>query len=426
MIGFRCPNCAHRVGAPDEYIGKKVKCPKCGGPILVPQQSQESLPNSADLIKFRCSNCAKKLGVPIDYAGRQVRCTKCGQPCSVPEPGLHVQPATLPAESAPSDDIPGVNVWDDEDLSSLEDGSPIQMETTAPPSAQLQAGSGVECYKCGAKNRADTEFCVVCASPMMTTIPSSRAGAIVRGIGPIPLALAASFGFTLVGAIIWALLASVFGVRWTAFLATVVGPLGGVGLIVFIDRRNVGIGLLAVLIGLCGIISGKVFIAKWVVMPELVPKFAEFINVAKDELRGAQISDEMVQETLKNPRAMFTLTLMQLAEDGEIEQDVAESLAFDWSSEPIPPDLEEQRESVEKKVYSCLSTWTAEEKEKVIKAQFPKVVSEFADLFSHIMQTGLGTAIGFLAAFLGSFTCLDVMWFPIALWGAYKLGAGWD
>ena len=398
--------------------------------LIIAVKVKSVMENSADLIKFRCNNCSKKLGVPVNYAGRQVRCTKCGQPCSVPEPGPQAQPVAPSAEPASSDDIPGVNVWDDEDLSSLEDGSPIQVETPVSPSAQLQAGSGVECYKCGAKNRVDTEFCVTCASPIMTTIPSARgavaAGAVVRSIGPIPLALAASFGFTLIGAAIWALLASVFGVRWTAFLAIVVGPLAGVGLILFIDRRNIGIGLLALLIGLCGIISGKVFIAKWVVMPKFAPKFVKIFEEFKGELRGAQISDEHIQMVLRDPLIMFGVTLMQLAENGEVEQDVARGFAFDWSIEPLPPDLEEQRESVEKKVYSCLSTWTAEQKEDVVKAQFPKVLSEFTGRFSNIMQTGLGTAIGFFAAFLGSFRILDVMWFPVALWGAYKLGAGWD
>ena len=407
--------------------------------LIIAVKVKSVMENSADLIKFRCNNCSKKLGVPVNYAGRQVRCTKCGQPCSVPEPGPQAQPVAPSAEPASSDDIPGVNVWDDEDLSSLEDGSPIQVETPVSPSAQLQAGSGVECYKCGAKNRVDTEFCVTCASPIMTTIPSARgavaAGAVVRSIGPIPLALAASFGFTLIGAAIWALLASVFGVRWTAFLAIVVGPLAGVGLILFIDRRNIGIGLLALLIGLCGIISGKVFIAKWVVMPKFAPKFVKIFEEFKGELRGAQISDEHIQMVLRDPLIMFGVTLMQLAEDGEVEQDVADELAFGWmkddrpylgvqrESEELSSAIKEQKESVEKKVYSRLSTWTAEQKEEVIKAQLPKAVTVFAD---RIVQTKFATAIGFFAAFLGSFRILDVMWFPVALWGAYKLGAGWD
>jgi hypothetical protein len=35
-IAVVCPSCAARLGAPDQLIGKKVKCPKCQSPIAVP------------------------------------------------------------------------------------------------------------------------------------------------------------------------------------------------------------------------------------------------------------------------------------------------------------------------------------------------------------------------------------------------------
>ncbi len=38
------------------------------------------------MIKFRCSSCNQKIGVPQKYAGKNVKCPKCSSPNSVPEP----------------------------------------------------------------------------------------------------------------------------------------------------------------------------------------------------------------------------------------------------------------------------------------------------------------------------------------------------
>jgi DNA-directed RNA polymerase subunit RPC12/RpoP len=38
------------------------------------------------MIKFRCEHCEKKIGVPDDYAGKQVKCPGCGEVVTVPEP----------------------------------------------------------------------------------------------------------------------------------------------------------------------------------------------------------------------------------------------------------------------------------------------------------------------------------------------------
>jgi len=38
------------------------------------------------MLKFRCSQCGRKLGVPDEYAGRHVKCVGCGEAVSVPVP----------------------------------------------------------------------------------------------------------------------------------------------------------------------------------------------------------------------------------------------------------------------------------------------------------------------------------------------------
>ncbi|OPZ98637.1 MAG: hypothetical protein BWY71_01210 [Planctomycetes bacterium ADurb.Bin412] len=43
MIKFHCSICDKKLGVPDEYGGKKVKCPRCGNPIAVPQPQEEAV-----------------------------------------------------------------------------------------------------------------------------------------------------------------------------------------------------------------------------------------------------------------------------------------------------------------------------------------------------------------------------------------------
>ena len=37
------------------------------------------------MIKFRCHHCSQKIGVPDHFAGRQVRCPTCHRPLEVTE-----------------------------------------------------------------------------------------------------------------------------------------------------------------------------------------------------------------------------------------------------------------------------------------------------------------------------------------------------
>src|SRR5690348_14084821 len=64
------------------------------------------------MVKFRCGHCKQKMGVPDEYAGRRVRCPRCKNPQTVPRPQeiAEVQsvssqataPAAQPTEAKPS------------------------------------------------------------------------------------------------------------------------------------------------------------------------------------------------------------------------------------------------------------------------------------------------------------------------------------
>jgi len=85
MIKFKCANCGHRIGVPNKYASKKVRCPNCKTPLRVPEPARHPKTQPGNIIKFRCPNCNQKIGVTADHAGKKVRCAKCKDPLRVPD-----------------------------------------------------------------------------------------------------------------------------------------------------------------------------------------------------------------------------------------------------------------------------------------------------------------------------------------------------
>lgn len=424
MIKFHCPSCNQKMGISAGSAGRQVKCTKCKQPMRVPAQQGPSAQEEPGSIKFSCPNCGRNIVAPDRYAGKRIKCANCDRPCRVPEQHQETvkhQPAAdkkktgdMFEDDIGTDDMFGDNIFSDNlagDLLAAEAGAPaaeeeLKLEPAAPepPSSQPQ---GIDA--------------VMQRAGLSDSTGSSRK--IGKGGDNILLAIVAGVGLTLLGAAGWALVASIFGFGWTAFLATLVGPLAGVGLTLFTDKRSVGMGVLAVFIGFVGILSGKLFIAKWVVMPEIMPEIKQGMESGFEEIESQEISEEEVQDALKDPNTMFTLTLMQLAEDGEFENEFVNKVIIARMAGQPPPDMAEQVETAERRVDECLETWSPEKKEQVARAQLPRMIRQFVSL---VFEGSLGAAIGFVAAFAASFSCLDIFWFPIALVGAYKIGAGRD
>ncbi|UCE49420.1 MAG: hypothetical protein JSW47_04605 [Phycisphaerales bacterium] len=76
MIRFACSSCSRLISVDEKHSGKKGKCPKCGGVVVVPE--------SSTVIEFACGSCGHKIRVPAKYAGKKGKCPKCKNPVLVP------------------------------------------------------------------------------------------------------------------------------------------------------------------------------------------------------------------------------------------------------------------------------------------------------------------------------------------------------
>ena len=65
------------------------------------------------MVKFRCANCKQKIGVPEEYAGKRVRCPRCKQAATVPhatDVAVEAPSGVAPATPAPKPVAPAARV----------------------------------------------------------------------------------------------------------------------------------------------------------------------------------------------------------------------------------------------------------------------------------------------------------------------------
>jgi hypothetical protein len=118
MIRFGCPNCKAVLTAPDNKVGKKSKCPQCFQPIRVPPPPKNRtvlgdtlLPTpqpSPQVPVMECPACRQPLSIGPEFMGRWIKCPKCGTGFTAKTAEESLVPVylsssgTLPGTSSPS------------------------------------------------------------------------------------------------------------------------------------------------------------------------------------------------------------------------------------------------------------------------------------------------------------------------------------
>lgn len=95
MISFACPSCGRVISIDEKYSGKKGKCPKCKGIVVVPETST--------IIEFKCESCGHEIKVPDKYRGKKGKCPKCKNLIRIPDVYGKVDEITSTESSNPSE-----------------------------------------------------------------------------------------------------------------------------------------------------------------------------------------------------------------------------------------------------------------------------------------------------------------------------------
>src|SRR5438876_233579 len=101
-------SCGKQMRVPDEFAGKRVKCPACQTPCAVPAGGAPSRPApapAATMVSFRCS-CGQTMQAKPEFAGRKTKCPACGSVVAIPgKSGNADKLTTSPRKSAPPPDL---------------------------------------------------------------------------------------------------------------------------------------------------------------------------------------------------------------------------------------------------------------------------------------------------------------------------------
>lgn len=371
-ISIQCETCGQRFRVRADAAGRKGACPKCRHAFIVPateSAAASAAASGSESIRFQCETCGAALKARAAAAGKRVRCKACGAVQAVPA-----------AESAHTDAAAG----DDMDLLGALSGGQAVAED---PGARVAL---MRCPSCGFSMPASQSACPSCGhdarggrpggGPGVAVAARSAAGALGRVAfigGGFPLGCILSAVGVLMGAIAWCVIALMTGYQ-LGFVAWGIGLLAGGGMLAGMrGHANMFGGLVAAGVSVLGILMGKAMIA-----------LALAGAVSAD--RG--LDDEEAREWLA--LLMATVAITQANEDDSMPA----------------VDFEEAHDEAYERVADMGDDEVRNEIRR-LHEMHPEAVQG--------MQTLV--AAGFM---VGTFGCMDVLFFGLAILTAFKIGAG--
>jgi hypothetical protein len=84
-VAISCPSCSHKREAPAEFVGQKVRCPKCRTHFLARPAAINGfdgllfwpLERAQPMATISCPSCSYQREAPEEFVGQSVRCPKC-------------------------------------------------------------------------------------------------------------------------------------------------------------------------------------------------------------------------------------------------------------------------------------------------------------------------------------------------------------
>lgn len=414
MIQFSCQNCNHLIKVSDKYAGRKGKCPSCGNIVRVPALQKEEAKKDIK-IKFLCSQCHQKIGALEEWAGRKVKCAKCGAVNIVP------YPEKISASEAPDENDAELKVSSSESLSS---GGISETEDSMENLLQLEK-SGTDIERPSLVPTASQAAFVNQQNMMYGAASGLENENLYRDKGPknnFFLQIFCSLVGASIGAGIWAAIAAFTGFE-LGIVAIGVGALAGWGIILFADVRTNTLGVMAAVFAIVGILAGKALIAKYVVIPkteEVMRVFGTLVHQKSEDI-AQQIGKQQINEILSDYESMFAITLIHLIDNGEFDRNLIREYHFARVQGDIPEHLKQDAESIDARVNEYLEQWDDNQKEQIVRENLPRLFEEFiVGAFENSqMMDNL-----FYEAFIATFSWFDLLWFPLAMATAFKIGSG--
>lgn len=174
--------CGHQFKAPGNLAGKAVKCPGCGQPVRVPGSKSAAAAKGsgatsagAGTIAARCA-CGKTIAAKAELAGRAVKCPSCGKPLRVPG-GKATAAAQEKSAKAATAKSPGKSV----PVGTASRGGMNPLADLLDEAGVEQTQTGARCPECRSDMDPEAVLCIQCGyhvekkKRLDTLMPTQRA-----------------------------------------------------------------------------------------------------------------------------------------------------------------------------------------------------------------------------------------------------------
>ena len=406
------------------------------------------------MIKFRCPNCEKKLGVPDEYAGRRVRCNQCSQPCRVPQPKVR-EPKMITADAiveeeekasapaTPRNPVPRPPTTPDEDDMEIDRNAEILRQARSQKQSR-QKGMSVSSRVRGSSSEGAS------GSRHAYSSDHSNGGFSIKEYIPgflvLPLSLVLCIGFMAAMIGLWIFCASRADMPLNFFLLLI--PLAGaLGMRLPATNHTFLMGLLALLLGAGGIALGMAAMAKYYRIPHLEAISQREVLVDLDAVlankRLQMKSGQSASSYAKDGIYMMITALISCVEDGTADPyqvreyavqtlvetkeenmiDYIESRAF-GSGVPHASDEEvnEEEERMLAGAFPKLMEWEEQDiNVRMVRKYYPalRLLTEQAN----IIRDARDPDTQLQEAFIAGFGLLDLMWIMLGSCGAYVIAS---
>ncbi|MHC4773628.1 MAG: hypothetical protein ACYS8S_08735, partial [Planctomycetota bacterium] len=353
------------------------------------------------MIKFRCPHCDQKLGVPDEYANRRIRCNKCNEPSRVPAI-KQVASADAVTQTQEKMDAEAFFAQDKSDSVDIQLKTAVKQQVS---SDETDAVDELEMMEESPDREAirqarqlQRQKKQVQSSARKTSRSDRRKQKVESGTGGgfqlsavidyvpdilrLPLGLAASA--VSIGAMIavW-IIASRATSSALGFIALFVPLAGAAGLKLFTVNRTFLLALLGTVIGGLGIAAGKAAIAKYAVIPYYQDQVNKEVLIDLKSL----LADETYQlnqgTSAQDGDFMQSIALISLVDDGLADPKAARkwvlhillasnktniyahlmSVLGSGPDAPPRPKMEAEDESMFNLAFSRLGEWSEQELE---------------------------------------------------------------
>ncbi len=378
------------------------------------------------MIKFYCTRCDKKLGVPDEFAGKMVKCSRCRQPTRVPDHSQGTEPEPIPDQPPLSESPLTENILRDLEASGPTKPSSVSDSPApaAPPPKSSRKPPRIRCPRCNTLIAGDTEFCIACgcaitqqqAAPMQYEVDTSGR---FYTVSKMPWFLLVSAFAAAIGVLGWIALAF-STTKESGYAALGVGALIGFVMMVIGHEYRRDIALLAATVTILAVPIGKYLTLAWV-EPE-TPQEERAPANTRTNLKS-EINENCIDRSVLDHDTLFYATGCHLVKQGQLSQEAVTAAMHYCLGDPLPPDQIPAAQDHCRRITQTFRDWPISKRKEIVREFYQKKAKKTQQAQQVVAEVAAQVFYKDRLKFAFQDWYIDLLWYILAILAAAKIGA---